>query len=74
MKQATNENIEKALRRNSSGRFLDLHNQPKPKWRDALMALALPATRVHQYRNLHKSMFYEAMRDVDCEITCGEDE
>ena len=40
MKRAASENIEKALRRQSSGRFLDLHNQPKPKWRDALMALA----------------------------------
>jgi hypothetical protein len=67
MKRAANENIEKVLRRKSSGRFLDLHNQPKPKWRDALMALAAPAERVHQYRNLHKSMFYKAICEFDHE-------
>ena len=45
---------------------VDFHNLPKPRWRDALRALAMPATRVHQYRNLHKSMFYDAIREVDC--------
>jgi hypothetical protein len=42
-------------------RFPDLHSLPKPRWRDALIALAAPAIRVHEYRNLHKSMFYQAM-------------
>ncbi|MDH3613109.1 MAG: hypothetical protein OEU90_04625 [Gammaproteobacteria bacterium] len=45
---------------------VDLHNLPKPTWREALKALASPATRVHEYRNLHKTMFYEALRDLDC--------
>lgn len=45
---------------------VDLHNLPKPRWRDALKALASPATRVHQYRNLHKAMFYEAVCQLDC--------
>jgi len=47
-------------------RLADLHNQPKPRWRDALKALAGPANRVHRYRNLHRSMFYDAMSEVDC--------
>ena len=67
MKRAHSENIATSLRSKSSGRFLDLHNQPKPKWRDALMALSAPAKRVHQYRNLHKSMFYQAICEFDHE-------
>ena len=47
-------------------RFADLHNPPKPRWRDALKALARPAARVHAYRNLHRSMFYEAVCELDC--------
>ena len=47
-------------------RFLDLHNLPKPRWRDALKALASPATRVHRYRNLRSAIFYDAIDDVDC--------
>jgi hypothetical protein len=47
-------------------RLPDLHNPPKPRWRDALKALAGPAARVHQYRNLHRSMFYEATCQLDC--------
>jgi len=47
-------------------RLADLHNPPKPRWRDALKALALPATRIHDYRNLHREMFYEAVCEFDC--------
>lgn len=47
-------------------RLADLHNPPKPRWRDALRALVRPATRVHQYRNLHRSMFYDVMGEIDC--------
>lgn len=59
MKRGVNDNV-------SSGRFADLHNLPKPRWRDALKALVEPAARVHQYRNLHRSMFYDAVCDFDC--------
>ena len=44
----------------------DLGVLPKPRWRDALKALAAPAVRLHGYRNLHKSMFYEAICQLDC--------
>ena len=36
------------------------------RWRAALQALALPARRVHNYRNLHKTMFYDALCELDC--------
>ena len=53
---------------NSNRRIPDLHNLPKPRWRDALSALVAPAVRMHKYRNLHRSMFYDAMCQVDgCE-------
>jgi len=55
-----------SLRGDSGARFPDLNNPPKLRWRDALAALASPALRMHSYRNLHKSMFYEAVCDVDC--------
>lgn len=42
------------------------HQQPGSRWRKALTALALPATRVHNYRNLHKTMFYDALCELDC--------
>ena len=45
---------------------VDLHNLPKPRWRDALKALASPATRVHEYRNLHTAMLYDAVGQLDC--------
>ena len=45
--------------------FPDLHILPKPRWRDALKALAGPALRMHEYRNLHRSMFYDAMCQMD---------
>ena len=44
---------------------VDLRKLPATRWRAALMALALPAARVHNYRNLHRTMFYEAMCDLD---------
>jgi len=47
------------------GRFADWSNPPKPRWRDAFAALLAPATRVHQYRNLRSSAFYEAMCEFD---------
>lgn len=47
-------------------RFADWNNLPKPRWRDALKALALPATRVHRYRNLRTAIFYETVDDHDC--------
>ena len=49
------------------GRFIDLSNLPKPRWRDALMKLASPATRLHRYRNLRSAAIYEIMGDFDCE-------
>ena len=47
-------------------RLADLHNPPKPRWRDALRALAMPATRIHEYQNLHREMFYEALCEFEC--------
>ncbi len=38
----------------------------KSKWRVALGALGMAPTRIHRYRNLRTSMFYDAMRQVDC--------
>jgi hypothetical protein len=66
MTHRANENVVASPRGRSNTRFADLHNQEKPRWRDALRALASPATRVHRYRNLHKSMFYEALCELDC--------
>ena len=45
---------------------VDFHNLPKPRWRDALRALARPAERIHRYRNLTRSMYYEALCELDC--------
>jgi hypothetical protein len=50
---------------NSDARFPGLHSLPKPFWRDALSALAAPAVRMHQYRNLHRLMFYDAICQID---------
>lgn len=49
-----------------SGRLPDLHHAPKPRWQDAIRALMRPATRLHDYRNLHRRMFYDAMCELDC--------
>ncbi len=62
--EATTTSVGRALKNQS--RFLDLHNLPKPRWRDAVKALASPATRVHRYRNLRSAIFYDAIDDVDC--------
>ena len=53
-------------RQHPHGRFADWSNPPKPRWRDALAALAGPAKRVHHYRNLHAT----ALDDVMCEFDC----
>ena len=67
MTHCTEANIGISLQAGSGhGHYPDLSNPPKPRWRDALRALAAPATRVHQYRNLHKAMFYEAVCEIDC--------
>lgn len=44
-------------------RLVDLHNLPKPRWRDALRALAAPAARVHAYRNLHSRALDAVIED-----------
>jgi hypothetical protein len=51
----------------AEGRFPDMSNLPKPRWRDALMKLAAPATRLHHYRNLRAEAIHEVMGDFDCE-------
>jgi hypothetical protein len=66
MNQPICDNVADSLRGNSDTRFPDLSNRPKPRWRDALLALASPAIRVHEYRNLHKAMFYDVMCELDC--------
>ena len=43
-----------------------LHGKRGPQWRAALKTLAKPATRVHNYRNLHRNMFYDAVCELDC--------
>ncbi|MEJ2128581.1 MAG: hypothetical protein P8X81_07010 [Woeseiaceae bacterium] len=43
-----------------------LRGKRVPQWRDALKALAMPARRVHYYRNLHRNLFYDAVCDLDC--------
>ena len=58
--------VSESLLEQSRARFADWHNLPKPRWRDALKALVLPATRVHRYRNLRSAIFYDAIDDVDC--------
>ena len=44
-----------------------LRGERGPHWRAALKALAMPATRVHNYRNLHRNMFYDAVCELDSE-------
>lgn len=57
------------LHRQSRVRFADWHNLPKPRWRDALRALAAPAERMHSYRNLH-SRALDAVMDRGCREEC----
>ena len=45
---------------------VDLRNRPGTRWRSALLALAKPATRMHKYRNLHRTIFYDTMCELDC--------
>jgi len=45
---------------------VDVSGEPRMGWRAALRALAMPATRVHNYRNLHRTMFYDAIGEIDC--------
>ena len=52
----------------ANGRLPDLHNLPKPRWREAIRALVGPAARIHHYRNLHQSM----LNDVVAKLDCGE--
>lgn len=55
----------------TTGRLADLHNLPKPRWRDVLRALAGPAERVHAYRNLHSRALDAAVGD-ECRVRIDE--
>lgn len=48
------------------GRFADLSNPPKPRWRDVLARLAAPATRLHRLRNLNSAAVDDLICDLDC--------
>lgn len=48
------------------GRFIDLSNPPKPRWRDALARLAAPAMRIHRLRNLNSAAVDELIGNPDC--------
>lgn len=41
-------------------------NLPRVKWREVLAELAKPAVRIHEYRTLSSSIFYDAMHEDDC--------
>jgi hypothetical protein len=45
---------------------VDVTDFSRPRWREAFKALALPAMRMHNYRNLHRTMFYDAVCELDC--------
>jgi hypothetical protein len=45
---------------------VDVSDFSRPRWREAFKALALPAMRMHNYRNLHRTMFYDAVCELDC--------
>lgn len=45
---------------------VEVRGDPRPRWRKAIKALAMPATRVHNYRNLHRTMFYDTICELDC--------
>jgi hypothetical protein len=47
-------------------RFPDLHNPPKPRWREVVKALVGPANRLHHYRDMHARMVDEVLRERDC--------
>ena len=43
-------------------------NLPKPKWRQVLTALATPAVRIHNFRNLRTAIVYDTLSQYDsCE-------
>lgn len=49
-----------------AGRFPDLRNTEKPRWRDALTSLIAPATRLHRLKELQVAAVEEFMDDMDC--------
>jgi hypothetical protein len=57
------------LHRQSRLRLADWHNLPKPRWRDALRALAAPAERMHAYRNLQRRAL-DVVIDNGCREEC----
>lgn len=59
--------VRQSVREQSRARFTDWHNLPKPKWRDALKALAAPAARMHRYRNLRTAIVHQATSALDSE-------
>ena len=46
-------------------------NLPKPKWRQVLTALATPAVRIHNFRNLRTTIVYDTLSLYD---RCDESE
>jgi len=48
------------------GRFPDHTNPPKPRWRDALIRLAAPATRIHRFKELRSAAVEDLLDDMDC--------
>ncbi len=40
-------------------------NLPKPKWRQILTALATPAVRIHNFRNLRTAIVYDTLSQYD---------
>jgi len=51
---------------NPAGRFPDLRNTEKPRWRDALISLAAPATRIHRLKEMHTAAVEDLLDDRDC--------
>lgn len=54
------------MMKHPSANHAGLRKRPASRWQAALRSLVLPAVRVHNYRNLHKAMFYEAVCEWDC--------
>lgn len=44
----------------------DMQKMSGTRWREFLQALAKPATRVHNYRNLTTSLVDETIGRIDC--------
>lgn len=51
---------------NAGGRFPDQANPPKPRWRDALIRLAAPATRIHRFKELQSAAVEDLLDKMDC--------